>query len=55
MNLPRRSLLAEWGFPVLVGVLIEISSDLPKRATHYSSTSAYCPTNRTMPCCEAAG
>jgi hypothetical protein len=41
MNSPKRSLLAEWGFPVLVGVLIEISSDLLKRASHYSSTSVY--------------
>jgi hypothetical protein len=37
----KRSLLAEWGFPVLVGILIEISSDLLKRVTHYSSTSVY--------------
>jgi hypothetical protein len=41
MNSPKRSFVAEWGFPLLVGVLIEISSDLLKLVSHYSSTSVY--------------
>jgi hypothetical protein len=39
MNSPKRSVVAEWGFPILVGVLIEISSDLLKHVAHHISVS----------------
>jgi hypothetical protein len=39
MSSPKRSLVAVWGFPILVGVLIEISSDLLKQVAHHVSAS----------------
>jgi hypothetical protein len=39
VNTHKRSFLAEIGLPILVGVLIEVSSELLKLATHHVSTS----------------
>ena len=39
MHSPKRSFLAEWGIPVLVGFLVEVSSDLVKYVTQHVSTS----------------
>lgn len=41
VNSQNRSMIAELGTPFLAGVLIDISSGLLKRVTHYISTSIY--------------
>jgi hypothetical protein len=41
VNSKEPSILAQWGLPILVGVLIEFSSDLLKHVIHYVITSVY--------------